>query len=695
MLHALLEIQSELIRGGATLPLLDRFLGLLLEHTGGAHGFLAEVRPARETGLRFPLLVSSPPTWRERLGELSSHPSLRSLLDDAISRGQPVSSSGLAALLDAPPVPGAPAPDSLWLLPLVSQGEPLGLLGLTHLQGAPDAERFPLLPAALTAGANLLLSWRREQQRRARDEAHRLEQAKLEELKQALTSVEDALWDWKLPTGELRFSRRWRALLGYSEEELKPRVSQWQRLCHPEDLPEVRQHVLAHLEGISPYFEFAYRARHKSGEWAWILSRARIVARDEQGKPVRIMGTDVDITARKNSEARLSALIRTIPDLLFRIRLDGTLVDWNEGTPEPTALPPEAFLGKKIQDLPLPRSFIELTLEKVQRVIREGTLAVYEYDLEAMDKQVRRYEARVVRGGPDEAVCIVRNISERKLVEERQVQLVRAEKLASLGQLAAGIAHEINNPVSYVTSNLRLLEQQLAELRPLLELQRELLEGAGAEDRVLSADQLSRLRALWERADVEYLLAELPEVLHESLTGTRRIKEIVQSLRSFAREDEDRPQEVDLNGELESTLRMVWNELKYKCEVKRDFGTLPPVTCYPTQITQVFTNLLVNAAQAIETQGEIRVRTWRREHEAVVEISDTGKGMTPETLARLFTPFFTTKPRGQGTGLGLSISRDIITRHGGRIEVRSEPGQGSTFTVYLPFEGGKLPKPSE
>ncbi len=670
--HALVEIQSELIRGGTARPLLDKFLTLLLKHTESSHGFIGEVHPTPDAGPRFELLASNSPSWVEHLRELPL-----ALLQTALETGQPVSFSKRA----------------LWVLPLRSGDDLLGLVGIADPKGDSDAELTPLLQSALTAGANLLVGWRNEQRRRAQEEEHRLQLASLEQLKQALTSVEDGLWDWHIPTRTLHLSRRLRELLGYADGELEPTTSVWMGLCHPEDLPEVNQLIRAHLDGSAPFFEFAYRARRRNGEWAWILSRARVVARDDRGNPVRVMGTDLDITARKDNEERLAALISAIPDLLFRMRVDGTFIDWNDGSPEPTALPPEVFLGKKIQDLPLPRSFVETTLANVQRVIREGILVVYEYELEARGRGMQRYEARVVRSGPDEAVAITRNITERILVEERQVQLIRAEKLASLGQLAAGIAHEINNPVGYVTSNLKTLEQYATGLVPLLKLQRELLEGDGSEARLLSTEQLARMRAQWMQADVESLLTDLPELVQESLTGTRRIKEIVQSLRAFAREDDGRPQVVDLNAELESTLRMVWNELKYKCEVRRDFGALPPVTCYPTQITQVFTNLLVNAAQAIETQGEIRIRTWQQAHEVVVVISDTGKGMTQETLARLFTPFFTTKPRGQGTGLGLSISRDIIARHAGRIEVQSEPGQGSTFTVYLPAAGAHLPRP--
>ena len=662
--RSLVELQAEVLRGGDARRLLDPFLRLLLDHTESSSGFIGEVRSEPGARPRFQLLAGKPPEGSQ------------SLVDAALSSGQPLSSS------------------SGVLLPLWSGAELVGLVGLAH-PGAHEEAGLPYeFQPLLAVGANLLAAWRQEQLRGAQEAENLLQQEELGHLKQVLGSVEEALWDWNLRTRELRFSRRWLELLGYAQGELEPTISMWRSLCHPEDLPEVEQLIAAHLEGYTPWCEFAYRARSKAGTWAWILSRARVVARDDKGQPERVVGTDVDITARKHSEERLRALFRAIPDLLFRIRADGTFIDWNDGSPEPTTLPPEAFMGKKIQHLPLPRSFIDQTLTNVHQVIRGGNLAVYEYELEQPARGLQRYEARVVRSGPDEAVCIVRNITDRKLMEERQGQLIRAEKLASLGQLAAGIAHEINNPVSYVSSNLRMLEKYIAGLLPLLELQRALLEDDESTQRGLTAEQLSRLRGRWSEADVDNLLADLPEVIQESLTGTRRITEIVQSLRSFSREDSGTPQAVDLNAELDSTLRMVWNELKYKCELVRDFGPLPPVTCHPTQIAQVFTNLLVNASQAIETFGEIRVRTRHQEPEAVVEISDTGKGMTEETLSKLFTPFFTTKPRGQGTGLGLSISRDIINRHGGRIEVQSTPGKGSTFIVYLPTAGATVRRPT-
>ncbi|HYH99302.1 ATP-binding protein, partial [Hyalangium sp.] len=664
---------------------------LLLAHTQSAYGLLGEVLPSPGASPRFQPLASSPSSEASQAQGLLG---LRALMDAALETGEPVWASRLAERVGAVPAPGMSHLDSFLLLPLRSGDELVGLAGLAHPRGEADARLISELQPALLVGGNLVARWRTELQRRDQETAHRMRQADLEQLKPVLVSVEEGLWEWKVLTGELRVSRRSLELLGYAEGELEPTVAVWKSLCHPEDLPEVEQLIQAHLEGHTPLLEFAYRARRKDGQWAWILSRARVATRDSQESPVRVVGTDVDITARKHSEERLRVLFRALPDLLFRIRADGTFIDWNDGTAEPTALPPEAFLGKKIQSLPFPSSFIEQTLTNVQRAIHWGELTVYEYELEKQGRGVQRYEARIVRSGPDEAACIVRNITERGLMEERQAQLIRAERLASLGQLAAGIAHEVNNPLSYVTSNLRTLDQHVSGLLPLLRLQHELLQGRDGEHLTLSGEQLTRLRELWTQADMETLIGELPEVIEESLTGARRITEIVQGLRSLSRDDVGTPQSVDLNAELESTLRMVWNELKYKCEVIRELGPLPRVLCHPTQIAQVFTNLLVNAAQALETFGKIRIRTWHQEGEAVVEISDTGKGMMPETLSKLFTPFFTTKPRGQGTGLGLSISRDIITRHGGRIEVQSEPGKGSTFTVSLPTEATLASRPS-
>ncbi|HYO59417.1 ATP-binding protein [Archangium sp.] len=269
-------------------------------------------------------------------------------------------------------------------------------------------------------------------------------------------------------------------------------------------------------------------------------------------------------------------------------------------------------------------------------------------------------------------------------LEERQAQLLHSERMASLGQLVAGIAHEINNPLGYITSNLTTLTQYLSVFIELLKLYRELAEGLGPDLQGPAAELLARIRSLQEEEDLDYLLGDVNDLLNDSREGAHRVADIVQSLKAFVREDSGSPELVDVNKELATTLKVVWNQLKYRCEVKCDYGKVPPILGLPAQLNQVFTHILLNAVQSIEERGVIHVTTLHEGDEVLVRIADTGHGMTPEVMAQIFTPFFTTKPPGKGAGLGLSISYGIMSRHQGRIEVQSQPGQGSTFTIRIP-----------
>jgi two-component system, NtrC family, sensor kinase len=275
-------------------------------------------------------------------------------------------------------------------------------------------------------------------------------------------------------------------------------------------------------------------------------------------------------------------------------------------------------------------------------------------------------------------------------LEARQAQLIHAEKLVSLGQMAASIAHEINNPVSFVASNVASLDEYTQVLLELLGLYQQVEQRLGSPPPESVASLLEQVRTVREKNHLDEILQDLKELLGDSREGLSRIREFVQSLKTFVREESGSPQEADLNQVLQRTLRMVRHEFKDKCDVHTELTPVPPLSCFPTQLNQVFMNLLVNAAQSIERQGEIRITSGVEGSEAVVRITDTGAGMGPEIKARLFTPFFTTKPAGQGTGLGLSICYVIIERHKGRIEVESEPGKGSTFTVRLPLGSAPL-----
>jgi signal transduction histidine kinase len=267
-------------------------------------------------------------------------------------------------------------------------------------------------------------------------------------------------------------------------------------------------------------------------------------------------------------------------------------------------------------------------------------------------------------------------------LKEAQVQVLQSEKLASVGQLAAGVAHEINNPIGFVNSNLSTLKGQVADLLNVLEAYQK-------AEAVLAghADILAAIEQAKSVADLEFLREDIVALINESLEGGGRVKKIVDNLKDFSRVDSAEWQSTNLETGLESTLNIVWNEIKYKAEVVKDYAGLPQIECIVAQLNQVFLNLLVNAAQAIEERGTITLRTGFDENNVWVEVADTGSGISPEHLEKIFDPFFSTKPIGKGTGLGLSLAYGIIKRHHGRIEVQSELSKGSVFRVTLPRAG--------
>ena len=271
-------------------------------------------------------------------------------------------------------------------------------------------------------------------------------------------------------------------------------------------------------------------------------------------------------------------------------------------------------------------------------------------------------------------------------LKENQAQLVHSEKMASLGQLAAGVAHEINNPVGFVTSNLGTLAEYTEIFTRLLDAYETLADQLLPDQSAVHRDILRDIAELREEEDLDFIQEDIDALLAESLNGMHRVKEIVQGLKSFARVDEAEMQIADINEGIEATLKVVWNELKYKCKVHTKLKPLPQIRCYPGQLNQVFLNLLINAAHAMEERGEITIETEVAGSAVVIRISDTGVGIPEGHLSKLFNPFFTTKPVGEGTGLGLSISYGIIQKHGGRIDVDSTVGRGTTFAIYLPIQ---------
>lgn len=275
---------------------------------------------------------------------------------------------------------------------------------------------------------------------------------------------------------------------------------------------------------------------------------------------------------------------------------------------------------------------------------------------------------------------------------EAKDQLVQSEKLVSIGQLAAGIAHEINNPVGFVMSNIASIGAHVDTLKAMLNAYRELEAAVHSRDGHATMTAATNAAALREREDVDFVLVDAAEIISESTEGMLRVKEIVEGLKAFARTDSGEFEPADVNAILDLTVKMVWNELKYKCEIERDYDALPTIVCSSGKLSQVFTNLLVNAGHAIEGRGTIGIVTRDRGDFVEVRISDTGKGIPAEVINDIFNPFFTTKPVGEGTGLGLSIGYGIVKDHHGRITVDSTPGKGTTFTIKLPIDPHNQPE---
>lgn len=273
----------------------------------------------------------------------------------------------------------------------------------------------------------------------------------------------------------------------------------------------------------------------------------------------------------------------------------------------------------------------------------------------------------------------VKGVEQQALIAELRnahEQLLQSEKMASIGQLAAGIAHEINNPVGFVNSNMGALKSYVDTLLDVIDR----YELAAAPHAPLAA----HMAAVRAQADLAFLKTDVVDLVAESMDGLKRVKEIVQALKDFSHVGDAIWQVTDLHQGLDSTLNIVANEIKYKARVEKHYGDIPPITCLASQLNQVFMNLLVNAAQALTADGLITLRTGASNGWVWVEVGDNGSGIPPELMKRIFEPFFTTKPVGSGTGLGLSLSYGIVSRHGGRIEVVSEPGVGTRFTVHLP-----------
>ena len=322
-----------------------------------------------------------------------------------------------------------------------------------------------------------------------------------------------------------------------------------------------------------------------------------------------------------------------------------------------------------------------------------------------MDEENRRRE-HSVRQLAEELDLVNRSLEERvqsrtRSLEEKnrellalnarlsqaQEQLVQSEKLASIGQLAAGVAHEINNPIGFIHSNFRSLKLYMEQMFTALAAFEE------AESAITDGATRDKLRQTREETELEFLKTDIPALMGECEEGLARVRKIVHDLKDFSHVDHSMEwQWADIHRGIDSTLNIINSEIKYKADVAKQYGDVPEIQCLPSQLNQVIMNLVINAAHAMEARrGTITLRTGREGAHVWIEVEDQGCGIPKENLQRIFDPFFTTKPIGKGTGLGLSLSYGIVQRHGGAITVQSIPAKGSIFRVVLPITHQDLP----
>ncbi len=521
---------------------------------------------------------------------------------------------------------------------------------------------------------------------------------------------------------EQLFKRERHELVGHDDSQLFP----------PEIASAFRANDRMVIEGKRA-IELEEIAPHEDGPHVYVSVKFPLF--DHEGNAFAACGISTDITPRQRAEAALreqsemlQKILATMAEAVIVADESSRFVLFNPAAQRmfglgPTDTRPEEwpdayglFLPDvttrfPAEDLPLVRAVRGESLNDVEMYVRHARKPEGAFVL--INGRPLRDEAGRPRGG----VIVCRDITERKSVLERltlqnlrlqeaaeserqahealkhaEVSLIQAEKLTALGQMVAGVAHEINNPLSFVVNNMAVLQRDAAPLRKLMGLYQECNSVLATQ----SPEVFGKIRDLEEEADVTYTLENLERITSRSREGLRRIQQIVKDLREFARLDDGDLQAVDLNAGVASTVNIIHGRAaKLGVELRIDLNPLPAVTCYPGKINQVVMNLLANAIDATERGGRVTVRTETAESRedddepgppgVRIIVSDTGYGIPASILEKIFDPFFTTKPIGQGTGLGLSISYGIVKAHGGKIRVKSTPGRGTIFTVRLPL----------
>lgn len=518
----------------------------------------------------------------------------------------------------------------------------------------------------------------------------------------ALDGGKLAIWDWDLVKNELAFDRRWYEVVRRDPQSHTAAADYWVNLVHTDDRAHFNKVVEDCISGTAPTFETEFRLLTPDGSYVWLMSRGHGNVRNEHGIATRMIGTIVEITDRKNSELALrrsealaTAIFNASSDAVCLIH-EGVIHDCNA-----SALPlfgfssREDIIGKSVLEFsPEYQTDGMTTVEKLTSVLahfnHQGR-ARFEWthvkpDGTIFDVDVSLFSLEV--DGEFRTYSFVRDISQRKELER---QLAQAQKLESIGQLAAGVAHEINTPMQCVFSNVEYLQDSLEKIFNFADAYRTLRLQEDAPQKILALIAQAEATCKFDR-----MRKDIVDAIQESASSAQRVIEIVRAMKTMAHPGTTDKVHTNLNKLIEDASIISRNCWKYVSTFQSDFDpAIDSVALLPAQMSQVILNLIVNAADAIgeklgaepETLGTITARTRLCSDCVLIELSDTGIGMPERVKQRVFDPFFTTKEVGKGTGQGLAIAYDVIVnQHHGKISVDSEPGNGTTFSIRLPLE---------
>jgi two-component system NtrC family sensor kinase len=476
--------------------------------------------------------------------------------------------------------------------------------------------------------------------------------------------------------------------------------------------------------GINPekYITNENENMRRNGERVWVAWTNKAI-RDGNGKVIEILCIGNDITERRRleillseSEERYRRLFETANDAIVLLeKREGNITHANPATEKMLGYSLKESIGNKLQDIGvlLDMSDFQTTMQNLNMsgIINYNDVPIKTKSGQHIDTDIYLVDrARLVQ-------CNIRDITERKRAEDAlkknreelikknqeieesrkntqltlerlgaayeelkttQAKIIQQEKMASIGLLAAGVAHEINNPMAFIASNLGTLDKYIRRLKDFIQAQSEAIKS------FKTTDAIKKLEKKRKELKLDYTINDIDLLVKESRDGSERVQKIVQGLNRFSRVDDAEYKDANINECIESSINIVWNELQHKATLHKDYGNLPPTKCYPQKLNQVFINLLINAIQAIEKKGKITIKTWEKDGSIWVTVFDTGCGIPRENQSKIFEPFFTTKEVGMGTGLGLSISYEIMQRHKGEISFESKEGKGTTFTIRIP-----------